>query len=131
MKRSFGTAAVAIVLLAGMAAPAQARTKLPCNDGGGGAVLRVKPKRCTVLPPGASFSEGTNLGRLKWSSFGGGRARFRGIEKGFHLPYSKIKVTGYAYRPRANRCGSSRIYTRVMVKSRFGTIRVKTQTCVR
>jgi len=131
MKRFALITTLALVLLTATAASADARAKLPCNDGGGSAVLKVKPKACTVLPPRASFSEGTNLGKLRWSSFGGSKARFRGIEKGFHLPYSRIKVTGYAYRPRPN-CGSgSRVYTRVLVKSRFGSIRVKTQGCVR
>jgi len=131
MKRPVLIAAMAAVILTGTSTAAQAGTKLPCNNGGGTAVLTVKPKACTVLPPRASFSDGSNLGKLRWSSFGGSKARFRGIEKGFHLPFSKIKVTGYAYRPRPNRCGASRVYTRVYVKSRFGSIRVKTQACVR
>ena len=132
MKRIGLITILAAGLLSLGAGPAAAKPKLPCNDGGGAAVAKVKPKACTVLPSGASFSEGTNLAKLKWSSFGRSRANFRGIEKGFHLPASHIRVRGYAYRPRTDRCGSpTLIFTRVFVKSRFGSMRVKTDTCVR
>jgi hypothetical protein len=83
-----------------------------------------------VLPPSASFADGVNLKNLRWQHRGKSTATATGSELGFHLPASNIRVTVTAYRLRGDECGNGiRIYTRLRVKSRYGTTVVKVQPC--
>lgn len=84
-----------------------------------------------VLPPQASFVEGVNLAKIRWTHWGKRRAYFRGISKGFHLPFGKVRVRGFAFRARPDRCGArKRLFTRLLIRTHRGKRVVKTQTCV-
>ncbi len=87
------------------------------------------PRRCTILPPSASFASGVNLKALDWKHWGAKHATFEGIELGFHFPLSHIAVHGNAYRLRASPCGGQMVYTRVKVTSRFGTTVARPKPC--
>lgn len=106
------------------------RTRIVCNPRiDVGAALR-HPRRCTVLPPRASFSQGVNLARLRWRRWGSRRATFRGINKGFHLPPLHLRVRGYAYRLRRDWCGSGlALYTRVRYRTGGRVYTLKAQEC--
>ena len=99
-------------------ASASAPVRLACNPGGGKGVALRAPVTCTVLPPRASFSEGVNLARLRWSDWGRSSATASGTERGFHLPYSNIPVRIVAYRLRKYPCSAAFFYTRVRATSR-------------
>jgi hypothetical protein len=105
---------VLLVVLLKASSAAASEPHLICNPALHVAVPTKHPKRCTILPPRASFNEGVNLAALHWRGWGSGRARFRGVSKGFHRPYLHLHVRGYAFRPRPDRCGGPLvIYTRV------------------
>lgn len=88
---------------------------------------RAHPRRCTTLGPHDSFAQAMNLTRLRWRGWGRRVARGRGIERGFHLPYSHVRVRLKAYR-RRRACGpngNDYLYTRLRGTSRFGTTVVR------
>ena len=91
---------------------------------------KVAPSRCTVFGPGGTFGGGVNLAQLDWSGWGGPTAEARGIERGFHLPLSKIPVSVRAYR-RKRDCTGRLTYTRIRATSTNGTTRVRLQRCRR
>ena len=127
----FALVAAALLPAALPAAGADFATRLHCaTDGGSRYVPKVAPSRCTVFGPRGTFGGGVNLARIRWTSWGGATARGRGIERGFHLPYSKIAVTITAYRRKSD-CVGHPAYTRLRVKSRFGTTRVRLARCRR
>lgn len=131
--RSLFAALAIVVGLAFIPSSAGAKTYLPCNPKPYVVAIPVKPKRCTILPPQASFSEGSNLAKLRWSHWGKRRAYFRGIERGFHLPYGRYRVRGFAFRPRPDQCGGrKKLFTRVLIRwvDYPGHRIVKTQSCV-
>ena len=103
---------------------------LVCNPSIDRAVATEHPQRCTVLPPSASFSEGVNLAKLRWQHWGEGHATFQGVSKGFHLPFLHLRVRGYAYRLRPDRCGGDRLlYTRVRLRVEGRAYTVNPQAC--
>ena len=134
MKTGVRLGLMTLLMMIAALVPAEAgaaKRFIPCNPGGGAARAKFKPDSCTVLPMGAAFADGTNLGRLEWKNWGRRGARFTGIERGFHLPLTRIRVHGFAYRPRRAQCGYRRIiFTRVLVRSRFGSDRFRTDSCV-
>lgn len=93
---------------------------LPSNDASE-RVAKVRPSSCNTLGAHDAFASATNLAKLKWKKWGKSAATATGIEKGFHSPASKIKVTVTASRPRDNDCGGWS-YTKLKVKSKFGTL---------
>src|SRR5262249_40683004 len=99
-----------------------------CNDNIRKPVVRVAPAKCTVLPPMASFSEGSNLSGLRWRMWGGASATGTGFEQGFHLPLEHIPVAVVAYQ--IVRCASGQLlYTRLRLSSSYGTSNVHAQGC--
>jgi hypothetical protein len=103
---------------------------LICNPSIDVGAARKHPRRCTILPPEASFSQGVNLARLRWRHWGSRHATFRGIDKGFHLPPLHLWVRGYAYRLRPDRCGGGlMLYTRVRYRLGGRSYLVKPQNC--
>ncbi|HYH52631.1 MAG TPA: hypothetical protein VD761_00725 [Solirubrobacterales bacterium] len=123
-------AVVLVVLLKGSTAAAS-EPRLICNPALDVAIATEEPERCMILPPRASFTEGLNLAQLQWRGWGSGRARFRGVSKGFHRPYLHLRVTGYVDRLRPDRCGGPlMIYTRVRLRFDGRTYTVTPQTCV-
>jgi hypothetical protein len=119
--------AVAGLVIAAAPAAAAGKTYVACYQRTGEQKPRVRPHRCTALPPDAAFAQGSNLAKLKWTSWGGAVARGTGIEKGFHLPYSHIPVTVRASRVRT--CHGARFYTRLKVRSDQGTTTVRFPAC--
>jgi hypothetical protein len=109
-------------------ADAAARVGIVCNDKPR-TVVRTAPRKCTVLPPRASFAEGANLAGIRWRSWGGISATATGFELGFHLPLSHEPVAIVAYQVR--RCPSGvNVYTRLRVSSRYGTTVARAQECL-
>lgn len=108
-----------------------AKTHIPrlvCNDSRSlAAATAAEPKRCTVLPPTASFSEGVNLAGLTWVGWGEGSAIAHGFELGFHLPLAHIPVTVRADRRAVTPCGV--VYERLRVTSRYGTTVARPEAC--
>jgi hypothetical protein len=106
---------------------------LSCNSSSGVTPTTREPRHCTILPPGSSFNEGVNLGRLHWRHWGSEQATFRGIDKGFHLPYLHLRVRGYAYRLRRTSCVFREYalvaYTRLRYTIRSGSYVVKPDVC--
>jgi hypothetical protein len=117
-----------VALTLGVSTGAAARVGIVCNDRPR-TVVRTAPRRCTVLPPRASFSEGVNLAGIRWRSWGGISATGTGFELGFHLPFSREPVAIVAYRIRRCPSGLS-VYTRVRVSSRYGTTAARAQECL-
>lgn len=104
------------------------KPQIVCNDLRTlAAGTQAVPRRCTVLPPSASFSEGVNLAELSWSGWGGATATARGFELGFHLPLSHIPVAVRADLRTVTRCGV--VYSRLRVTSRYGTTVVRPESC--
>ena len=118
-----------LTLVLALPAPAAARGPgLPClNESGSRYRLVFRPRSCAHFGPGGSFGGGVNLARLQWRGWGAPTARARGIEKGFHLPFSRIRVRVDAYRLRS--CRRARAYTRLRATSRFGTTVVRMRAC--
>jgi hypothetical protein len=117
-----------VVLLAVLvaAAPAGARgaVRLQCANAKATAyVLVARPRACLHFGPGGAFGGGVNLARLRWSGWDRARATATGIEKGFHLPESAIRVRVTVFRVRP--CAAGRVYTRLRATSRFGTTTVR------
>lgn len=83
-----------------------------------------KPKRCDTLGPRESYSQAVNLAGLSWHNWGKSEATASGVERGYHLPFSNIKVSVRAYRRHLGDCGDY-IYTRLKATSRYGTTVVK------
>ena len=83
-----------------------------------------KPKSCDTLGPRESFSQAVNLAGLSWHNWGHNEATASGVDRGFHLPFSNIKVSARAYRRQLGDCGDY-IYTRLSVTSRYGTTIIK------
>ncbi len=105
--------------------------RIPCDDLASGLVVAERaPTQCTILHKGASYSEGVNLADLRWSGWGNQVATARGVERGFHIPYSRIPVTIRAFRLVRDPCGGPRrFYTRVTATSSTGTSTVATDDC--
>ena len=82
------------------------------------------PKRCDTLGPRDSFSEAANLANLSWRNWGQSKATASGVDRGYRLPYSTIRVSVKAYRRVIGDCGDF-IYTRLRVNSQYGTLTVK------
>jgi hypothetical protein len=83
----------------------------------------IRPRSCILAGAHWSFGTAANLTGLRWSSWGGAVARGTGIERGFHLPPSRIPVTvqlSLPVTPDSDR--SVRVYRRFRVTSRFGTL---------
>jgi hypothetical protein len=133
MKR---TTLALVVALALIAVPASAQAKptwLPCNPASDVVSIKVKPRRCTILPPSASFSQGASFIKLRWTRWGKNRAYFTGVERGFHRPYSYFRVYGFAFRARPDLCGGRiRLFNRIKFHYRGyqGAQIIETQTCV-
>jgi hypothetical protein len=103
---------------------------ISCVNRGATRYRRVyRPERCAHFGPGDRNAGGVNLAGLRWSSWNGDVARGRGIERGFHLPYSRIRVRVRAYRVRTA-CGR-RVYTRLRATSSHGTTVVRLAACPR
>ena len=83
-----------------------------------------KPKSCDTLGPRDSYSQAVNLVGLAWHNWGHNEAKASGVDRGYHLPFSNIKVSVRAYRRQLGDCGDY-IYTRLSVTSRYGTTIVK------
>jgi hypothetical protein len=83
-----------------------------------------KPKRCDTLGPRESFSQAVNLAGLSWQNWGHKEAKASGVDRGYRLPFTNIKVSVRAYRRKLGDCGDY-IYTRLNVTSRYGTTIVK------
>jgi hypothetical protein len=106
------------------------RVYISCANRGATRYRRVyRPERCTHFGRGDANAGGVNLAGLRWSSWNGDVARGRGIERGFHRPYSRIRVRVRAYRVRTA-CGR-RVYTRLRATSRHGTTVVRMAACPR
>lgn len=86
--------------------------------------VREKPRRCTTLGPRNGFSDSVNLVKVRWRGWGRRVARGRGIERGFKLPLTRIRVRLTAYR-RRHVCGGDYLYTRLKARSRYGVTVVK------
>jgi hypothetical protein len=107
---------------AGSQSHSSARTLLPClNHNGTQIVFRYKPTTCADFGPSGSNADSTLLRRLHWSSWGGAKAKARGVECGAHLPCEKIPAKVVASKPRTA-CGGRRVYTHLRVTTHFGTI---------
>jgi hypothetical protein len=86
-------------------------------------VLRVRPAKCIMAPsPSASFSEAANLSGLRWSSWGSRRAVATGIERGFHLPLSRIRARVVLSRATYVEELDIYVYKHFRVTSRYGTL---------
>jgi hypothetical protein len=102
-----------------------ARTYLLCLPAGSNETLRlpkVRPTACVTLGPQDAFAGAANLARLDWRHWGSATATATGRERGFHLPLENIPVRVVAFRRRVADCGDY-VYTRLRVRSRFGTLR--------
>ena len=69
---------------------------------------------------------------LRWTDWGASTTTGAGIERGFHLPFSRIPVTVSAYRIRTGcRVHGRRLraYTRLKATSSYGTTVVPMGTC--
>lgn len=86
--------------------------------------VRSKPRSCTTLGPEDSFAESVALAGLRWRGWGDRVARARGIERGFHLPRTRIPVRVSVWRLRKV-CGGDRLYTRLRATSRYGSTTVR------
>jgi hypothetical protein len=119
-----------------VAVPASASAKptwLPCNPTSDVVSIKIKPRRCNILPPTASFSEGASFVKLRWTRWGKNRAYFRGVERGFKRPYSYFRVSGFAFRARRDRCGGRiRLFNRIKFhyQGYQGAQIIDTQNCV-
>ena len=104
-------------------APAAGKTSILClpSSDATARVAKVRPSSCNTLGAQDAFADASNLAKLKWKRWGKSTATATGIERGFHKPASKIKVTVTASRLRDNDCGGWS-YTRLKVKSKFGTL---------
>jgi hypothetical protein len=90
---------------------------------------RVAPSRCDTLGPRQSFSEGSNLARLRWSGWGHAVASATGVELGYHLPFQHVQVHVRAYALR-RQCGEfDNLYTKLRIRSRYGTTVVSFPVC--
>jgi hypothetical protein len=65
-----------------------------------------------------------NLAGLSWHNWGYSETTATGVDRGYHLPFSNIKVSVRAYRRQLGDCGDY-IYTRLSVTSVYGTTLVK------
>lgn len=127
---------VALVALT-VAAPAtgasdKPRPRVICHTGASAEVSnpKLRPGRCLVLPGGASFSEGTNLGAIKWAFWGHKSARGTARALGFKRPYGRERVRIRLYRPRVDVCGGGLVLFTRMEITRFGKKRViRPQAC--
>jgi hypothetical protein len=114
------------------AAGTNVRPRILCNSGAGGeiATSKVRPGRCMFLQPSKSYSQGENLGAIRWSSWGRTEARGTARALGFKLPYGRERVRIRFYRPRPDQCGSTlTLWTRVEIRYRRGKRVVIPQTC--
>lgn len=124
------TLLTATVLFLVIAPATEARTFLTCNPTTQISSIQIKPKWCPVMTYNASPPEAVNLGRIRWGHWGKRRAYFRAISKGFHLPYGKVRVRGFAFRPRRDQCGGRIwLFTRVLVRTWRGKRVVRAQSC--
>ena len=94
------------------------------------AYLRTRPKDCRIFPPGSDLQNAARLVKLKWSSWGGAEAKAKGKLRPKRDPQYDLAATITAYRIREDTCGSGlRFYTRVKVKTKYGTGVSKAQEC--
>lgn len=109
----------------------QARIYLPCNAPGVKVWLRVAPRHCTILTAGDSYATGSNLADLLWKHWGAQRATATGLERGFHRPLGRLRVTVVAFDlSEPGYCtGRFRVYRHVRVTSRYGTRVLATEGC--
>ena len=122
-------AAVA-VLTGSLPSTASARTTMFCADNEGRSyVPKSHPRSCTVFGPGGTFGGGVNLAKLRWKGWGGVTARATGLERGFHRPLSRIRVTVTLTRVRNGRCG--RTYGQLVATSKYGTTVRRLARCPR
>ena len=122
-------AVIAVASFLAASATGSSRVGIVCNDSTAKPVVRVKPQKCTILPPRVAFAEGSNLSQLRWRTWGGTSAIGTGFERGFHLPLAHIPVAVVAYR--VVKCESGvRLYTRLRVSSIYGTSNVRAQGCL-
>jgi hypothetical protein len=104
-------------------------TGILCLDkAGANYVVKAKPGKCAAFGPNEIFGGGVNLIRLRWRGWGTARASARGIECGFHLPCSRIKVKVVAFAP-VTSCTGQLVYSRIRAKSRFGHSVVPPRSC--
>jgi hypothetical protein len=90
---------------------------------------RIAPSRCDTLGPQQSFNEGANLARLRWKGWGRAVATTTGVDLGYHLPFEHIRVQVRAYRLR-RQCGDGdNLYTRLKIRSQYGTTLVRFPAC--
>lgn len=82
------------------------------------------PRRCNTMGPRDGFAGAANLTRLKWRGWSRSVATARGVARGYKLPLQKIPVRVRAYRRRECPSGDC-IYTRLSVRSRYGTTVVR------
>jgi hypothetical protein len=106
-----------------------ARVGIVCNDKFSKPVVRIKPTKCVLLPPGASFSEGSSLVGLAWRSWGGTSAIGTGYEQGFHLPLAHIPAAVVAFQLVTCPDGT-RLYTRFRISTIYGSGNVRAQRCL-
>lgn len=105
------------------------RTYMLCADTKGtGEVRKRHPAECAALRPNDSFSQGANLGDLKWKHWADDAATATGVDRGFHRPYEHIPATVKAYRPRLD-CRGDYLYTRLRISTRYGTRTKSYPTC--
>ena len=85
-----------------------------------------RPRSCSTLSPSASFAEGVNLTNLRWRRWGSSIATARGLSRGFKYQPNSRRLPRYRATVRVSRPVESdgvRWYTRISVKTRFGTAR--------
>jgi hypothetical protein len=102
------------------------KTYVACRSLGSSGTLRDRaaPSRCDTLGATDAFAESANLARLRWRGWGRTTATATGIERGYHLPLSRIPVRIYAY-ARQTDCNGDYHYTRLRVRSRYGHLIVR------
>jgi hypothetical protein len=121
--------ATALFIVATATAASAETTRIYCaTKDGSEYVPKTAPRRCTVFGPGGTFGGGVNLVNLRWQGWGGASARAKGVERGFHLPFSRIRASVTAYR-RKRDCTGRLAYTRLRARSKYGTTRVRVATC--
>lgn len=127
-------ALAAAALLSAPVAPAQVsdRPQIICNSADTTvAYLRTRPKDCRIFPPDSDLQNAAHLVKVRWSSWGGATAKAKGKLRPKRDPQYDLAATITAYRVREDTCGSGlRFYTRVKVKTKYGTGVSKAQECL-
>lgn len=114
--------AVALVFAAAANAGIDGPTRITCNPHFGTGQLKSEPGSCIVAPANQPAAKWTRLQKLRWTNWGNQSARFEGRSKALHYPFDKVPASGRAFRLRPFPCGGDyAIYTRLKVRTRFGT----------